>query len=202
MTKAQFIDELMYRLEGMPREDAERIRDYCTELIDDRCEEGYTEEAAVEALGSLDDIIKEAREAVSPGTLSEKKPKRKMGKSMSPWVIILLIIGSPVWLSLFIVIFAVMISLYVTAWALTTPVYALCAGFGSGGITSLIAGFAALFTGHFYECFMMLGAAFLLLGLFGLMLLASIYTTKGMIGLTKWFFSCIKYIITGKGNKK
>ena len=60
MNKNQFLEELSRRLEG--GSDAERkiALDFYAEMISDRMEEGMTEEEAVAALGSIDQIIRDA----------------------------------------------------------------------------------------------------------------------------------------------
>lgn len=60
MNKTQFLEELSRRLEGLS--DAERriALDFYAELISDRMEEGMSEEEAVAALGSIDQIVRDA----------------------------------------------------------------------------------------------------------------------------------------------
>ena len=49
--KAEFLAELERKLEGLPAEDLQRAKDYYTEMIDDRVEEGMSEKDAEEAAG-------------------------------------------------------------------------------------------------------------------------------------------------------
>ena len=59
MTKHEFVSKLKDALSGLPQGDAaERIAFY-VEIIDDRIEDGTTEEEAVAAAGSIDDIAEE-----------------------------------------------------------------------------------------------------------------------------------------------
>ena len=56
MNKMDFLSALEHRLVGLPREDlAERMAFY-SEAIDDRLEDGLSEEEAVAQLGSADAI--------------------------------------------------------------------------------------------------------------------------------------------------
>ena len=53
MTKQAFAAALRNELSGLPREDIDRSIDFYCEMIDDRMEEGLTEEEAVSAIGSV-----------------------------------------------------------------------------------------------------------------------------------------------------
>ncbi len=57
MTKLEFLSGLVKRLEG--REERSNIVQYYREMIDDRIDDGMTEEEAVAAMGSIDDICRE-----------------------------------------------------------------------------------------------------------------------------------------------
>ena len=52
MTKAQFLSELRQRLSDLPYADQKRSLDYYSEMIDDRVEDGLSEEDAVKRIGS------------------------------------------------------------------------------------------------------------------------------------------------------
>ena len=56
MKKADFFDALRRSLADLPQGDAQNVLDYYGEFIDDRVDEGMDEEAAVAALGSVDEL--------------------------------------------------------------------------------------------------------------------------------------------------
>ena len=60
MNKNQFLEELSRRLEGCSDAERKIALDFYAEMISDRMEEGMTEEEAVAALGSIDQIIRDA----------------------------------------------------------------------------------------------------------------------------------------------
>ncbi len=62
MGKREFIEELCKRLRLMSAEDAQKTVTFYSEAIDDRVEDGMSEEDAVESLGNIDDIVREAFE--------------------------------------------------------------------------------------------------------------------------------------------
>lgn len=51
MNKEQFLAAVRERLSALPRDDVEQSLDYYGEMIDDRVEDGMSEEQAVEAWG-------------------------------------------------------------------------------------------------------------------------------------------------------
>ena len=55
MTKREFLKALWSSLSQLPKEDVERTIDYYNEMIDERMENGMTEEEAVADVGSVED---------------------------------------------------------------------------------------------------------------------------------------------------
>ncbi len=105
MTKSEFLAALENGLAALPREDREKSLDYYSEMIDDRIEEGMSEQEAVEAVGSAEELAAgivaeavppEAEAAQEPAQTAEPEQRRGLGA----WTIALLILGSPVWLPL------------------------------------------------------------------------------------------------------
>ncbi len=80
MNKNEFISTLKKRLDGVPIEDINKSVDYYSEMIEERREEGMSEEEAVEALGNIEDIISQIlSEAFLPKQAEEKeKPECKL----------------------------------------------------------------------------------------------------------------------------
>ena len=111
MTKIKFVLELRDRLSGLPREDIEERLEFYSEMIDDRMEEGLSEEEAVAAIGSVDEIASQI--IVKTPLVKVAKEKIKSKRKLRTWEIVLLALGSPIWLSLLIVAFSVIISVFV-----------------------------------------------------------------------------------------
>ena len=77
MKKAEFLALLRERLADFSNEDAEKSAAFYSEMIDDRMEEGMTEEEAVAALGSLDDIVRSIRQE----THGDREPQREVNSA-------------------------------------------------------------------------------------------------------------------------
>ena len=57
MTKQEFLNKLGKGLSCLPQEDIEERLTFYSEMIDDRMEEGFSEEDAVLEIGDIDEII-------------------------------------------------------------------------------------------------------------------------------------------------
>ena len=118
MTKKEFLSALKRRLRRLsPNELKERIGFY-SEIIDDKIEEGLTESEAVADVGNVNEIANQI--LLEAGSLSRMKSYKKRA---NPWQIALLIIGSPIWGSILITVFAVIWSVTITLWAVEIPLF-------------------------------------------------------------------------------
>lgn len=61
MNKYEFLAAVRERLDGLDKDDIDRSLDYYREMIEDRVEEGLSEDEAVAALGSIDSIVADIR---------------------------------------------------------------------------------------------------------------------------------------------
>ena len=116
MSKAEFLTKLRESLSGLAPADINTSMEFYSEIIDDRMEEGLSEEEAVACLGSIDDIRDKVLEAV-PITKIVKE-KIKPGKPMGALAVILLIIGFPLWFPLVIAGSAITFTIYLVFWIL------------------------------------------------------------------------------------
>lgn len=66
MRKEEFLTALRAELTGLSPEGVEKLVEFCSEMIDDRMEDGLTEEEAVAAAGSLDELIQQAKTELLP----------------------------------------------------------------------------------------------------------------------------------------
>ena len=179
MNKHEFLSALENSLKGLSREDvAERMAFY-SEAIDDRLEDGLTEEEAVAHMGRVEDIAAQI-EREFPHVQPTKKKHRLSGLE-----IVLLILGSPVWISLLAAGFAVVISLYAAMWSV---VVSLWAAFVSVAVSSVagVAGMVLLCCfGNVLGGLLVLAAALFCGGLSVFMFFACMAITKGTAWLTK-----------------
>lgn len=176
MQKKEFIIELRRGLSGLPGEDIEERVSFYTEMIDDRIEEGLTEEEAVAAIGNIDDIISQTLADIPLSKIVKKRinPKRKL----STWEIVLLAIGSPIWFSLIITAVSVIFALYVVLWSVVITLWAVFAAFCACSVCGILVGIVFFVIGHVPSGIALIGAGILLAGL-------SIFTFFGCRAATK-----------------
>lgn len=183
MHKKEFLDALQLQLSGLPRQEIEEGMNFYSEMIDDRMEEGYTEEEAVSKIGPVDDIAAQIISDISFAKIARERLKPK--KRFKAWEIVLLVLGSPIWLSLAIAVLAVILSLYISLWSVLVSVWAVfgaLAGCTFGGVI-MSASFAI--NGNALTGLAVLGAAFVCVGLSIFMLFGCKAATKGIVLLTK-----------------
>ena len=114
--KSEFLLSLENELSELSGMNVEEQLSFYTEMIEDRMEDGLSEEEAVAQIGSVDEIVSQILMNIPFSKLMKKKvePKKRMGV----WEIIFLALGSPVWISLLLAAIAVLFALYVGFWSL------------------------------------------------------------------------------------
>ena len=192
MSKQDFLAQLRKGLSGLPKDDIEERLTFYSEMIEDQMEEGLSEEAAVSAVGSVEEIVKQVV-AETPLTKIAKermKPKRRLRVGE----IVLLVLGSPIWLSLAIAAFAVVLSLYISLWAVIISLWAVFFSFAVcfvGGISSCV---VFIVGGSGASGVAMLSVGMVCAGLSIFMFYGCKAATKGILMLTKkmaiWIKNC------------
>ena len=199
MDKKEFLAALEARLAGLPEADRRSSLDFYAEMLDDLMEGGMTEQEAVASLGSVDAIAQEIlMDTPLPKLIKAKmKPKRRM----RAWEIILIAVGSPVWLPILIALFAVALSLYITLWAVVISLYAADLAFAISAPAGIIAAIALFVSGKPTAALLFLGAGLVLAGLTVLWLLLCNLTAKGVWQLGKLTLRGIKACFIRKEGK-
>lgn len=163
MKKFEFISKLREKLSGLPKKEVEERLIFYGEMIDDKMEEGTLEEDAVASVGRIDDIVEQITAEIPFFKIVQEKikPKRKI----QAWEILLLVLGSPIWLSLLIVAFAVSVSLYAVLCSLVISLWAVFASLVGCGVGGVLACLVISFTGNVASGLFLLGAGLICAGL-------------------------------------
>lgn len=196
MDKAQFLDELRKRLMGLPQSDLEERLQFYGEMIDDRVEDGLTEAEAVAGIGSVDEIVAQIMEEIPLSKLVKEKVKRRRG--LKAWEIVLLVLGSPVWLPLGIAAFAVCLSIYIVLWAVLVSFWAVDFSFAVCTLGGLAAAVFGLIKSGLAAAGLSLGAAIFCAGIAILLFFGCKALTRGLLYLTKKILLGIKSLFIGK----
>ncbi len=192
MTKHEFLLSLQDRLSGLPQGDVEEsLRFYC-EIVEDRMEEGLSEEEAVSAIGSVDEIAAQIAADIPLAKIAKEKIRSK-GR-LKAWEIVLLVLGSPVWLSLLTAAFAVVLSLYVLLWSVIISLWTVFGSLIVCAFGGIIAGFGFALGDNGLTGIAMLGTGMICAGLAVFLYYGCKAATKGTFLLTKkivvWLKNC------------
>jgi uncharacterized membrane protein len=196
MTKREFLSRLNEGLSGLPQEDAAGRLAFYSEMIDDRIEDGLSEEEAVAGIGPVEKIVAQIIEETPLTTLAKEKlrPKRRL----RVWEIVLLVLGSPLWLSLLLAAFAVVLTVYLAIWVLVLSLWIVDLAFFAAFLGGLIAG-VLFFTGSgILSGLPVLGAGLVFAGLSIFLFFLCKETTKCAAVLTKKIGSKIKSSFKGR----
>ena len=187
MNKKEFIEELRVRLSGLPKDDLENRLSFYEESINDRMDDGKTEEEAIKDLGTIDEIVNQVASETSLVTLVKEKAKPK--RKLSGAEIALLIIGSPLWFPLLLVALILCLVFALVFWIIGLIPLITC-------LSSFLVGVA-----EFFSYFTIAGQANSLgvlgmglagIGLAIMLIPAVIYAVKGTIKLVKLIMTGIK----------
>lgn len=200
MLKQDFLGALREGLKGLPEKDIEERITFYGEMIDDRIEEGLSEEEAVNEIGTVDAVVQQiVAETPLTRIVGEKiKTKRKM----RAWEIVLIVLGFPVWFSLLAAAGAVLLSLYIVLWVLVLVLWVIEIAFWVGAIALIVAGVGLLISGETPAGLCVLGAALLLAGLSIFLFFGCIAACKGAVKLTKKIAIGVKNLFVGKERTK
>ena len=199
MLKQDFLYKLETKLSGLSRQEIKERLNFYNEIIDDKMEEGLTEEQAVEQIGSIDTIASQIKSEFSI-TVSERH-RGKSKTKLKAWERILLVIGSPVWGSLLISAFAVLISLYASLWAVLVSLWASFAALVASGAGGIAAGVIFSLFENSYAGIAIVGAGIVCAGLSIFMFFGCKAVTCGSLILTRKIALLIKICFVGKGDK-
>lgn len=196
MNKHEFLLKLSQKLADLTQEDIDKSLDYYSEIIDDSVEDGQSEDEAVEALGSLDEI---ASQILSDSTVTKKpQPLQPKKQGFAALAIILIILGFPLWFPIVSTIFSLVLTAYVIIWTMVVVLYAIVFAFAATSAAGFVMFTHSLITGDIISAFIFLGAALAFVGITILSVLFANLIAKLIIKLSKWIFCQIKKCFTKK----
>lgn len=190
MNKNEFLAALRAGLDGLPQGDIDNSVEYYSEMIDDRVEDGLTEQEAVAAVGELDAILQQILGDASLTQLVRVRAKR--ARALTSWEIILLILGSPIWLPLAITAVAVALMLYVVLWAIILSLYAVDLSLAAAWLYFWINIFMCIASGNLAAAVFSFGLGLACAGLAVLAFFGFNQITRGLVALSKRLMHKIK----------
>ena len=175
MTKNEFLVQLSTALASLSGAEIDQHLAFYGEMIDDRMEEGLSEAQAVADLGIPQDI---AAQILSMGNSRESDKPQK--KQFSAITIVLLVLGSPLWLSLSV---SVVASMFVALWSVIVALWAVFAALVGGAVGGLISSVMMLSASKVASGLVVFSIALACAGFGILMFFGCLYTTRAFA----WF---------------
>ena len=247
MNKKDFLDEVRTRLAGLSENDIQNALDFYVEAIDDHIDDGMTEDQAVSAVGTPEEVaekilmdtplptlIKTQAQAMSQKQANTTdqtaqanqtaqtyqsaqtagmsgnptpvipapaaaQPARK--SKLSPWAIVLIVLGAPVWLPLTIGLGAVALAIVMAIFALILAVVVAVLGAAIGGVVAIFASLVAIVMGEGVHGLVQLAAALILVGLALLLFIPLKAGFIWLIELAGRFAGWVKFKFVSRRNK-
>lgn len=202
MTKREFVYALRCRLNDLPVPETEPYIEYYIEMIDDRIDEGMTEEEAVADVGTPEEIehrirIQYANDGHSSrqgeGFFARMRRKLHLDRPLEGWQAVVLVVAILLFFPLMGMVIGLVfgalgliVGMFFTAFGVVVACYATTVGLFAGGIGLLVTGIIRLAQHLTGEGLFLLGGGFLLIGLSALALWGVVALTRLILkGLRK-----------------
>ena len=200
MTKYAFLAKLGNALSGLPAADVEERLAFYGEMIDDRIEEGLSEETAVAAVGSIEEIVNETLADIPLAKLVKERVKPK--RALRGWEVALIVIGFPLWFPLVLFALVVLLSLYVVLWSIVLSLWAVDLSLAAGGIGGVVFAVVYAVQGFGFPALGSVGMGIASAGLSVLCFFVAVAVSKGTVIAGKKICIGIKRLFVGKEKRK
>lgn len=191
MDKQTFLAALQDGLRGLPPEDVRHWVEFYGEMVEDRMEDGMDEAEAVAALGSVHQIIAQILSETSLPRLVQEKVKPK--RPLRAWEIVLLVIGSPIWVPLAFAAVLVFLACYVVVWACIVALYAVDLSAALGGLACLAGSLLLAPSGNLPARVFLMGAGLACVGLAILLFFTFNQVSAWILRLSKRALLALKF---------
>lgn len=163
MKKTEFLDEVRARLAGLSEADIKKALDFYDEAINDRMEDGLTEDQAVSAIGTPDEI---AQQILMDTPLPKLvKAKTKPSRALKVWEIILIVLGFPVWFPILLTVGVLALTVLIVIFSIIFTIFVVVFAIALSGVLILAASFMMLITGQAVPALIQIGASLVLIGI-------------------------------------
>ena len=205
MSKKEFIDELRMKLSKLNNIDIEERLRFYEEMINDRMEDGFSEDEAISGIGTIDEIYLQISQSAPKSHLTldkaRQKPKSRNNKKVIIlsstaiiWVPVLIALGASA-IGVAVSLVATVLSLYATLWALVVSAWSIFAAFAISAPAGALIGIFNVFSGDALPGIAVIGGGIMAAGLAIFAFYGALYATKGSTILTKKSFSGISKLV-------
>lgn len=176
MTKQEFLKRLGNLLACLPADQVREAQAFYAEAIDDRMEDGVSEEDAVASMGTPGEVAEAILDDLPPVPRAVAKTRRK--STVLLWVLVIL--GSPIWLSLGAAFVITVAAIYAAIWILAASVWIVALAFAATGPVFWVLAIDGVLIGHMAFAIAFLGIGLCTLGVGLLLGAAAFAATKSL----------------------
>lgn len=200
MTKIEFLEKLRQGLSSIPKKEADERINFYSEMIDDRIEDGLSEEDAVASVCSADEIISQ----IISEDINLRAANKKAGtkRKLKAWEIVLICCGSPIWLPLGVAAIAILISVYAVLWSVLVALWAVPVALIACLPASILILVTECIAGNIISGLAILGLGFFGTGISIFAAFGCLRATRGTLALSKLIILWIKSWFIGKENAR
>ncbi len=201
MNKERFADILRSGLTGLPQSEIDRYVEYYLEMINDRIDEGMTEEEAVQAVGNPEDIAAQIRKERGVGATVTGEVQRFADKlknavgykgKLEPWhilvIILIIVFIVPVGVPVIGVGFAgisVIFAVAAAVFGVLIAIFAALLGIMAAGVGLCVTSIFLMADGLVFKGLFMLGAGLFMTGIASLLWRAAISLVELIVSAIK-----------------
>lgn len=175
MTKTEYLKKLRHALRQVKAEERNKSLAYFGEVIDDRMEDGVSEQDALAELESV--------EAAAERIISEARAQGQIKPRRSLWEIALIVLGFPLWFPLMLTIAVVVLTVYGLVWVIIAVLFIVSAALAVSGLAGVI-GLFMLLSSNIAAAFAVLGLGLACAGLGVAVFVPAVYIAKAYAAAT------------------
>lgn len=196
MRKEEYLNRIRDLLQGLPSEDLEPSLAFYAESIEDRMEDGMSEEEAVASMESPEEAARAIQmELPLPKLVKARvRDRRRMG----PMEIILLVLGFPLWFPLLLTAAVLALTFYLLVWVLVLVLGVVVLSLAVSALACAVASIVVFSKAGLKGLLLVLGAGFVLAGLAILLSLLLPPACRGAVKLGKAMLRGTKSLLIRK----
>ncbi len=182
----------------MPISETGKVLSYYSESLQDRIEDGMTEEEAIKSFESIDQIVKNLEDEIPLSAVVKDKVinKTTKNKNMTLATIVLTIIAviltSPIWIIILALLFSIAVAVVAVFWSIPIIIVSMYVSLYPVAISGIFFGFSRMFTVSFPTGLAYLGVGVASAGLAIMLLMPIIAGLKGFLKINIYPFKKLK----------
>ena len=196
MNRVEFLEQLRTALYKLPGYIVKRSLAQYDATIDKRMDAGVSEEEAVASLGKVDTL---AAQIIKETPLVPKVIGRLKTKSHE-LNIVLLILLSPIWISIACACALAFLIAYLAIWVVIVSLWGAALVTLVSGVAAFVSSYYLIVAGFTLPALLRIGIGFILIGLGVFCFFGVRIASKGLVGLTKTYVRKVRRLFAKEGS--